>query len=106
MSIILKTTEDKKLLVNAFSAATSLKDYVAEHEGEEVSISNFFIFEKGEIELTVVILESGEILGTNSKTINQAVKFLYDMGIDEFPIKANIFLKKSKNNREYLDIEF
>ena len=106
MAIILKTTEDKTKLVNAYSSATSMKEYVESHPDQDIMISDLFVFDKGEVELTVMILETGEILGTNSQNIKNAVKFLYDMGIDNLPVKARLVLNRSKNNREYLDIIF
>lgn len=106
MAIILKTTEDKTKLVNAYSSATSMKEYVESNPDQEIMISDLFVFDKGDEELTVMILETGEILGTNSQNIKNAVKFLYDIGIDDLPIKAKLVLNKSKNNRDYLDITF
>lgn len=108
MAIILKTTEDKKKLTNAYSAATSLKEFIENHDrnGTKLEISDMFIFEKANSELTVLILNSGEILGTNSKNVKDAISFIYDLGIDSFPVSATVKLLKGNSGRDFIDIEF
>lgn len=104
MTILTKTTEDTKILTNAYSGAKGLASSVTMDNPLELEVQNFFIFKKDDdVKVLTVQTSDGQYFGTNSKTVIEAFEFISQVGL-ELPFTGKVIKNRSgQGGREYLN---